>query len=124
MLRIRTGEGYVEEPNHRHRRLLRARRERPRCRVPPSSVMNSRRFIGSLFQAEDKILSDWSAERAFCIAVKWEANVRVGHFDCLAHQPQAHPTSAASLIAAVLSMDGRSSVSANSEPEQMQQIIY
>ena len=44
-------------------------------------------------------------------------------FDCLAHQPQAHPTSAASLIAAVLSMDGRSSVSANSEPEQMQQIF-
>ena len=32
----------VDEPDHRHRRLLRARRERPRRRAPPSSVMNSR----------------------------------------------------------------------------------
>ena len=30
------------EPDHRHRRLLRARRERPAA-APPSSVMNSRR---------------------------------------------------------------------------------
>ena len=36
-----------EEPDHRHRRLLRARRERPRAAAPPSSVMNSRRLIRS-----------------------------------------------------------------------------
>src|SRR5262249_27367483 len=30
MLRIRTGEGYVQKANHRQRRLLCARRERPR----------------------------------------------------------------------------------------------
>ena len=37
----------VEEPDHRHRRLLRARRERPHAAAPPSSVMNSRRLIRS-----------------------------------------------------------------------------
>ena len=36
----------VEEPDHRHRRLLRARRERPRAAAPPISVMNSRRCSG------------------------------------------------------------------------------
>ena len=39
---IASGDRGVEEPDHRHRRLLRARRERPRRRRPPSSVMNSR----------------------------------------------------------------------------------
>jgi hypothetical protein len=34
MLRIRTREGYVQESDHWHRRLLRPRRERPRCRRP------------------------------------------------------------------------------------------
>jgi hypothetical protein len=34
----------VEEPDHRHRRLLRARRERHPAAAPPSSVMNSRRL--------------------------------------------------------------------------------
>src|SRR5262249_27702139 len=33
MLRIRTGEGYVQKANHRQRRLLCARRERPRHRT-------------------------------------------------------------------------------------------
>ena len=33
----------IEESDHRHRRLLRARRKRPRGAAPPSSVMNSRR---------------------------------------------------------------------------------
>ena len=37
------GRPRAHEPDHRHRRLLRARRERPRSRRPPSSVMNSRR---------------------------------------------------------------------------------
>ena len=35
----------VEKPDHGHRRLLRPRRERPRTAAPPSSVMNSRRFL-------------------------------------------------------------------------------
>ena len=38
----------VEEPDHRHRRLLRARGERPNghaAAAPPRSVMNSRLFI-------------------------------------------------------------------------------
>ena len=36
--------GGAEEPDHRHGRLLRPRRERPRAAAPPSSVMNSRRL--------------------------------------------------------------------------------
>ena len=32
----------MKKSDHRHRRLLRARRERPRAAAPPSSVMNSR----------------------------------------------------------------------------------
>ena len=35
-----------EKPDHRHRRLLRTRRKRPRAAAPPSSVMNSRRCSG------------------------------------------------------------------------------
>ena len=42
---ILTVRSRAEEPDHRHRRLLRARRERPRRRAPPSSVMNSRRLV-------------------------------------------------------------------------------
>ena len=38
----------AEETDHRHRRLLRPRRKRPRAAAPPSSVMNSRRLMGSL----------------------------------------------------------------------------
>ena len=34
---------WVEEPDHRHRRLLRARRERQRA-APPRTVMKSRRL--------------------------------------------------------------------------------
>ena len=41
----RTG---MEEPDHRHRLLLRARRERPDAVAPPRSVMNSRRFTPSM----------------------------------------------------------------------------
>ena len=41
------GRPGAEEPDHRHRGLLGPRRERPRCATPPSSVMNSRRFIRS-----------------------------------------------------------------------------
>ena len=37
-------ERAIKKPDHRHRRLLRARRERPRAAAPPSSVMNSRRL--------------------------------------------------------------------------------
>ena len=43
----RVGRCAVEKPDHRHRRLLRARRKRPRAAAPPSSVMNSRRLIRS-----------------------------------------------------------------------------
>jgi len=35
----------VKKSDHRHRRLLRPRRERPRTAAPLSSVMKSRRFI-------------------------------------------------------------------------------
>ena len=42
---VRLGRAGVEKPDHRHRRLLRARRERPRRTAPPSSVMNSRRLM-------------------------------------------------------------------------------
>jgi hypothetical protein len=37
----------AEKANHRHRRLLRARRERPRSRRAAEQRMNSRRFIRS-----------------------------------------------------------------------------
>ena len=39
------GRPVVDKPDHRQRRLLRARRERPRAAAPPRSVMNSRRFM-------------------------------------------------------------------------------
>ena len=38
----------AEEPDHRHRRLLRTRHHRPRAAPPPSSVMNSRRLMPSM----------------------------------------------------------------------------
>ena len=38
----------VDQSHHRHSRLLRARRERPCAAAPPSSVMNSRRLMGTL----------------------------------------------------------------------------
>ena len=44
--RITLGRSDVDKPNHRHRRLLRTRRERPvNCRSPPRSVMKSRRCM-------------------------------------------------------------------------------
>ena len=43
-LRVAVGRYGAEESDHRHRRLLRARRERPRAAAPPRSVMKSRRF--------------------------------------------------------------------------------
>ena len=42
---VRLGRAGVKKSDHRHRRLLCPRRQRPRRRVPPSSVMNSRRCI-------------------------------------------------------------------------------
>ena len=43
-LRQRIGRPQVEEPDHRHRRLLRARRNRHRCRAA-SAPRNSRRLM-------------------------------------------------------------------------------
>ena len=40
----RRGGASIKDSNHRHRRLLRARRHRPR-RAPPSPAMNSRRLM-------------------------------------------------------------------------------
>ena len=47
-VRVRVRRCGVEEPDHWHRRLLRARRERPRAAAPPSSVMNSRRLMPNM----------------------------------------------------------------------------
>ena len=45
-----------QHPNHRHRRLLRPRRQRPRCRRATQQVRNSRRLM-SASGSEDNILS-------------------------------------------------------------------
>ena len=43
--RVIFGRSRIDKPNHRHRRLLRTRRQRPRCRRAAKSVMNSRRCM-------------------------------------------------------------------------------
>ena len=58
------------EPDHRHRRLLRARRERPHAAAPPSSVMNSRRFMGSPPQAGSRTLPHRCARTLLCSAAR------------------------------------------------------
>ena len=45
--RVAFGRAVAEKPDHRQRRLLRARRERPSAAAPPRSVMNSRRLIAA-----------------------------------------------------------------------------
>ena len=42
------GRPAADEADDRHRRLLRARRERPAAAAPPSSVMNSRRLKSNM----------------------------------------------------------------------------
>src|SRR6516162_3635371 len=70
--------------------------------APPIRVMNSRRLIGFLLQAEEKSYHTDERERHFASPQKWDANVRVGSL-----LPDQHAGDAGGMSAFCSESDGR-----------------